>query len=404
MKILMLTPYLPYPPASGGQIRTLNLLKYLSKKHEITLVCLYKNNNEKKYISYLKPYCRAVYMCKRAEKPWQPGNILRAIFSSYPFLIVRNYSKEAAHVLEDLLKKEQFDVIHAETFYIMPHLPETPIPFVLVEQTIEYEVYQHFINSLPFFIRPIFSLDIAKLKYWERYYWRKAQLVGAVSEVDKKVITTLEPQIKPVVIPNGAGDEMFVDHLYPKDLSELKLLFVGNFFWLQNTEAADFLIKNVYPKIERAFPKVSIIIAGQNAKNKLAGVSTNEIQIIDIAPDDLKAIKKLYREATVFIAPIFGPGGTRLKLLASMAAGLPIVSTETGITGLEVEDSKHILVANTPDQFVQRIKEIYKNKKKYETIRKNAYELAHAKYNWQAISNQLEIVYKNIIRKNEVRN
>lgn len=46
MKILMLTPYLPYPDSSGGQIRTLNLLKYLCKKHEITLVSLIKDPKE----------------------------------------------------------------------------------------------------------------------------------------------------------------------------------------------------------------------------------------------------------------------------------------------------------------------------------------------------------------------
>src|SRR3990167_6975787 len=102
MRILMLTPYLPYPPASGGQIRTLNLLKYLSQNNEITLVCLYKNDEEKKYLSHLKPYCESIYLCKRAEKPWQLKNIFKAIFGPYPFLIVRNFSPEAAKVLKKL--------------------------------------------------------------------------------------------------------------------------------------------------------------------------------------------------------------------------------------------------------------------------------------------------------------
>ena len=65
MKILMVTPYLPYPPASGGQIRTFNLLKYLSKQNEIVLVALYKNNQEKQYVSRLQAYCEKVYLCKR---------------------------------------------------------------------------------------------------------------------------------------------------------------------------------------------------------------------------------------------------------------------------------------------------------------------------------------------------
>jgi glycosyltransferase involved in cell wall biosynthesis len=393
----MLTPYLPYPPASGGQIRTFNLLKYLSQNNEITLVCLYKNEEEKKYVRYLEAYCKSIYLCKRAQNPWQPTNILKAVFSTYPFLIVRNFSPEAARILKQLLRKKSFDVIHAETFYVMPHLPETPIPFVLVEQTIEFKVYQHFVNSLSFFIRPFFLLDIAKLKYWERYYWKKAQVVGTVSEADRRVIKELEPKLNPVIIPNGAGDEMYISKIPPKNLKDQKLLFVGNFYWLQNTEAANYLIERIFPKLKQEFPDIKVVIAGQNATGKIKK-RKRDINIIDIKTDDVAKIKSLYRQATMFIAPIFGPGGTRLKLLASMASGLPIISTKTGIQGLDLEDKIHVLIANTPDEFIEKIKLAFKNKKIYDTIRTNAHKLVAEKYNWQVISNQLEIVYRKITK------
>lgn len=400
----MLTPYLPYPPASGGQIRSFNLLKYLSKRHEITLVCLYKNNDDKKYLSQLRPYCKSIYLCKRAEKPWQVKNILRAIFSSYPFLIVRNFSKDADQIVKKLVKEVSFDVIHAETFYIMPHLPETPTPFVLVEQTIEYKVYQHFLRSVPFFLRPLLNIDIAKLKYWERYYWKKAQVVGTVSESDAKVISALEPNIKPVVIPNGAGDEMFVKTLLPKKMTAPTLLFVGSFYWLQNTEAATYLAERIFPLIKNDIPDVRLIIAGQNAKNKISEIQKEGIKIIDIAPDDSNAIKDLYQHATLFLAPIFGPGGTRLKILAAMASGLPIITTTTGIEGLSVEPGVHVLIANKEEEFVKMIKRALSDKKLYENMRKKSYDLVKEKYSWQAISHTLEIVYQKIIKKGENRN
>jgi hypothetical protein len=118
MKILMLTPYLPYPPASGGQIRTLNLLKYLSKNNEITLVSLYKKKEEIKNVAYLKKYCKHVYACKRAEKPWQIKIILETLLTFNPLLIVRNFSHEAQQLLAELTGKEKFDVIHR-----IPSLP-----------------------------------------------------------------------------------------------------------------------------------------------------------------------------------------------------------------------------------------------------------------------------------------
>ena len=396
MKILMLTPYLPYPPASGGQIRTLYLLKYLSQNHEITLVSLYKNEKEKEYARHLKSFCKNIYLCKRAEKPWQLGNILSSIFSFLPFLIVRNYSVEAKKTIEKLLKTERFDVIHAETFYIMPHIPKTSIPILLVEQTIEFKVYQHFISHLPFIIKLGLVLDILKLRAWEIHYWKKASLVATVSDTDKKTIQSIAPLADPVVIPNGAGDEMFVDSLPEKKFNQPKLLFMGNFYWLQNVEAAEYLINKIFPKIKKQVPDISLIIAGQNTTNKIKIEKTNQIAIINIAPDDTATVKKLYSEATLFVSPIFGPGGTRLKILAAMASGLPVISTLIGIEGLGVEEKKHVLTAKSLDDFTNNILLAIKNHSLYYHIQKQAFSLVKQKYSWPSLAKQLEIAYQQI--------
>lgn len=392
----MLTPYVPYPPSSGGQVRTYNLLKYLSKNNKITLVCLYKNDQEKEYLNKLKPYCQSIYFCQRSPHPWTLKNILKSVFSLKPFLIVRNYSQEAELILKNLLEKERFDIIHAETFYIMPHLPKTNIPIFLLEQTIEYQVYQHFVNSLPFFIKPLFSLDILKLKIWEKNFWKKAYMVGAVSDNDKKIINRLDPEIKPVIIPNGAGEDMIISKLLLKDLKKPSILFLGNFFWLQNTEAANYLINKIAPLAIKTSLNIKFVIAGQNAAKKI-GISKNQnIEIIDIGTDQNELVKQIYQQATIFIAPIFGPGGTRLKILAAMASGIPVISTKTGVTGLTVKNNHDVLIANTPEEFIESIKKIIKDKKLYEKIRTNAYSLIKKKYNWQSIAQKLESVYYNI--------
>jgi len=398
MKILMLTPYVPFPPSSGGQIRTLNLLKYLAKNHEISLVALYKNKNEKDYISHLNKYCKKIYLCKRPEKPWDLGNIFKAVFSFLPFLIVRNYSFEAKEIIKKLLLQEKFDVIHAETFYIMPHIPRTSIPILLVEQTIEYKVYQHFINSLPFFIRLFFYIDIIKLTYWERYYWKKANLVAAVSSSDEKIIKSLENKIKTAIVPNGAGEEMIVDKLFQKDLKKPVILFQGNFNWLQNTEAAQYLINKLYPLLIKTIPHLKIIISGQNAnKINFAQQESRNIEIKNITVGDTEMVRKLFRNSTLFIAPIFGPGGTRLKILASMAAGTPVISTRIGLEGLEITNFKQALIANSPQEFVEKISQILSDKKMYDGIRENAYLLVKEKYSWQRIAKKLETVYQSIL-------
>ena len=395
MKILMVTPYLPYPPASGGQIRTLNLLKYLSKNNRITLVALYKDEEEKKYLQHLKSFCREIYLCKRPEKPWKADLILKSLFSRQPFLIVRNFSSEAKNKIEKLLSKEDFDVIHSETFYVMPHIPQTKTPILLVEQTIEYEVYQHFVDKLPLLIRPFFYSDILKLKYWERYYWKKASMVATVSLRDKKLIRRIEPSIFPVIIPNGAGDDMLVEKLPVKTLTNPVLLFIGNFFWLQNKEAANYLIQEIYPQLKKELPDFHLIVAGQEA-TRINPPHDPNLEIINIERSDSETVKKLYHQASLFIAPIYGPGGTRLKILASMASGLPVVGTKTGFEGLDVKDNVHVLVANDRESFIEKIKLVLTNKKLYEKLQRNSLVKVRESYSWNSITKRLINIYKTV--------
>jgi polysaccharide biosynthesis protein PslH len=392
----MLTPYVPFPPASGGQIRTLNLIKSLSKDHEIILVALYKDEEQKKYGEDLKPYCKEIYLCKRAKKPWQVKNVLKAIFTKWPFLIVRNYSEEARNVVDTILNEQTIDVIHAETFYVMPHVPQTKVPTLLVDQTIEYKVYQHYVETL---IKPLafaLNLDIIKLKFWERYYWRKADAVVLVSEADERIVNTLEPSVKTELVPNGAGEDMLVETPTKRDLIKPKLLFVGNFLWLQNTEAAEFLIKQIYPLIKKAIPHATVIVAGQHAQEKLGALAENHVKIIDIPYDDKVTMIDLYKTSTLFISPIYGAGGTRLKILAAMASGLPIVGTKISLEGLATKEDVHAVIAETPSEFVAGVKELLHNEAKYYELQKAAHALVMQTYSYSAISKKLVDVYKSI--------
>ncbi len=391
----MLTPYVPYPPSSGGQIRTFNLIKYLSKKHEITLVALYKNEKEKKYEREIKKYCKEVFLCKRPSSPWQVDNILKTIFSAYPFLIVRNTSSEAREKIKALLEKKKFDVIHAETFYVMPHLPPTTTPILLVEQTIEYKVYQHFVNTLPFFVRPFFYLDILKLRHWERFFWRKAKMVATVSKYDRNEILKLEKNLKIIIVGNAAGDEMF--KIKKKIQSEKKkLFFIGNFSWLQNTEAAHFILDKIYPLLKKR-KDIQFIIAGQRSYEKIGEKDMKNLKVIDLEMESAEKVEELYAEAYAFISPILGPGGTRLKLLAAMASRTPIISTPQGVEGLGLKDGYSVLVAKTPAEFVKKINLILDNPSLYRKIQNAAYSRALKFFTWKSIAHELEKVYSQIV-------
>ena len=210
MKILMLTPYLPFPPSSGGQVRSYNLIKHLSQAHEITLFSLIKSDEERRFIPELKKYCKKVFIFKRSKSPWTLRNVLLTGLGPYPFLVIRNLSPQERGAISQELAKDKYDLIHAETFYVMPHIPKTDIPILLVEQTIEYLVYKHYVESLKNpILRLLFSIDLTKLKYWETLFWKKADGVVAVSKADKDEMLKLTPGLDVGLVPNGVNLEFF---------------------------------------------------------------------------------------------------------------------------------------------------------------------------------------------------
>jgi len=399
MKILMLTPYLPYPDSSGGQIRTQNLLKHLRNEHEITLFSLIKNK-EKKYVPILeKKFCKKVKVYNRPEKPWTTGNILRTGFSRLPFLVIRNFSSQAKNAIAEELDNHSYDLIHVETFYAMPHLPPTKIPVVLVDQTIEYQVYHHYVhNSAPIFLRPLLNIDVAKLKYWERFYWRQADKVIAVSEKDKKEMLKLEPGLDVSIVPNGVNLEFFRKKTSWQTDNPI-ILFVGNFHWLQNTEAAELLIKEILPLVQKRVPKAKLLIIGQYQPESLMNQTADKITIKNLKEDDSVSIKNAYYKSTVFVSPIKGPGGTRLKNLAAMASQLPIVSTTVGVRGLGVKDNQHVLIRNSAKSIAEAIIQLIKEPNMAKGLAVSARKFVEEHYDYQTIAQHLSQIYQSVKEK-----
>ncbi len=392
----MIMPYFPYPTSSGGQIRSNNLIKHLSKSHEITLVSLIKTDEEKKYIKYLSPYCEKIFIFKRSQKPFTFSNVIKAGFSTHPFLVVRNFSTTASKALPDIINEGKFDIIHAETFYVIPNLPETKVPLVLVDQTIEFEVYKHYVQKYRFpFLRPLLSIDVLKLRRWEVYYWKKSSVTVAVSQRDAKIMKSAVPNLDIKVVPNGVGEDLIEDVQirYNK-----YILFMGNYSWLQNVEAAKILAKSVFPNIIKHLPGTKLIIAGQFTK-KIENLSSENISIVDIQGDDVASVKKYYNSCGLMIAPLYGPGGSRLKILGAMAAKLPVITTSIGISGIKATHQKNVLIGDSPEDLAKLAIRILNNKDLYKKIAINARKFVLENYSYESIAKQYELIYEKLIDK-----
>lgn len=392
MKILMLTPYLPYPLLTGGQARSYNLIKRLSNLgHKITLFSLIKNENEKKYVGELEKYCQEVMVFNRSEKPWTLENILKTGLSFYPFLVVRNWASGEKKALEEKIKKEKFDLIHAETFYVMPHIPQTNIPILLVEQTIEYLVYRHFADEFKIpVLKHLLYLDVIKMKHWELKYWKRAKKVVAMSLDDKKSMLFQIPSLDVDIVPNGVDSEFFGQKKFERSKTPI-ILYLGNFTWLQNREAVQILIDKVWPKIKLKIPECKLWIIGKDAKDFFQKLESENIRVEEIAD-----IREAYQRSWVLVAPIYGGGGTRYKNLEAFASGLPVVTTSIGIRGTDVKDGEDLIIRDTPDDIADAAVNLIQDKDLYEKIAENAKAVAKNKYDWDPIAKKLSDIYEKL--------
>ena len=301
-------------------------------------------------------------------------------------------------VIVEELKKEKYDLIHAETFYVMPHLGKTSVPTILVEQTIWHDVYKHYVmHKVPLLLRPFFLQDVAKIKYWEKYYWSKADRLFGVSKEDREEMRKLVPQKEVGIIPNGVDTKHYREKIVKKYKPARILYGVTNFEWLQNEEATEILIKKVWPLIKKKMPDVKIWIVGRKIPLWIKKESKNgEILVSENIPDARDA----YKGATIMVAPIRGAGGTRLKILEAMAAELPVVSTKVGVAGLDLEDGKNVLIADDPKDIAEKAVKLLKNSKLTEKIGIEGRKHVEKYFDWKKVVKLHDPVYKKLV-KNE---
>jgi len=391
MKILMLVPFLPIDQMSGGQTRWYHLVKHLSEKHEITLMSLIKDEEEKEYLPRIEKYCKKVYVFKRPKSPWTFRNLFLTLISFNPLVVIRNLSLEERSAIKKELSTHKYDLIHAETFYVMPHIPKTKIPIILVEPTIEYSVYKHYVdNEVNPILKPIYMFDVIKLKFWEKFYWHRATKLFAVSEDDKKLIQKEVPAIDVGVISNGVDLEFFDSKKVIKK-DPPRILYHGNFKWMQNVEAVNLLVHEIWPKVKSEVKDVKLWISGRNIPSGIVEYSKkdHDIEVSESIEDNRDA----YKGSTLLVTPIRGPGGTRLKVLEAMASGLPVISTPVGVAGLGISEGKEALVSSNMDELSEMVVDLLKNKEKREKIGKEGKEFVRLNFDWSGIVTKLNKVY-----------
>lgn len=396
----MITPYIPRLHQSGGQRHSFFTTKYLSKTNDITLIC-YSRDNEG--LEDLKKYCKKVVFVKRS-KTWSIKNILTTGFSPYPFLLVNYINSEFKEAISNEIKTGQYDLIHCDCLYPMPNIPKTNIPIVLVDVTIEYAIYQHYVESLrglKKIISPLLWLDVLKLKYWETRYWKQTNTVVMFSHEDKNFVTTTTGRSDIRVFDDAVDPEYFKLPQKTKKSPFPSILFgASNMKWMQNRESVEMILSDYWPSIKSRYPTAKLYIIGRNAPEFFSKHNSNDIIVAEAEISGLKDPQYYYEYCWLLLAPMGSGGGTRNKFLEGMTFGLPVITNpEGGMGNIKIKNYFHAIVC-PKKEILKNVYQLFDSPKYRSDMGRAAKDLIRTDYSFDHSVDKLNQIYEEITKKN----
>lgn len=403
-KILWLSHFIPYPPKGGNLQRSYNLIREVSKNHEITLLTF----NQSKIISSSESLHNAVAHFSKFCKVAGVVNILSE-YSAFRRLCLllkgllpwKTYtvswleSLEFASNLESLLKENSFDVIHFDTISL--------VPYVKYIKNAKVVLNHHNIESLMMLRRSENESNILKKIYfyqegkkiarYERDVCKLFDLNITCSDLDTNRLKEITGMSNCITIPNGVDLEYF----NPIDIAikPKSLIFAGGLTWYPNLDAMSFFLKSVWPILVKEVPDVSMTIIGRSPPTWM-------IEMQDLYPN-LKVtgfvddVRPYIAEAHIYVCPIKDGGGTKLKVLDALAMKKTLIADQIACEGIDVKDQESVIFASSADEYLRAIKLLIADQELAGRIAEKGLELINEKYSFVKIGEQLSTAYSELI-------
>jgi len=401
MKVLFLTPQVPYPPQQGAALRNWGLISGLAVQHEVAVCSFLAPGQATEPTDLLRAVCRIETVPLPVRTP---RDRLRGMFTTpQPDMALRLASELYARQLADWLAREPFGVVHVGGIEMAPYLDVVaaaqPRPLVVFDDlNCEYLLQQRtFLTELRVPARwpgAAYSfVQWRRLRRYEAQVCRRADRVLAVSEADAAALEKLVPGLEVAVIPNGVDTRAY----YPTfpgsgpQVPENALVFTGTMDFRPNVDAVLWFARQVLPRIRAEVPGVRFFVVGQRPHRRLDGLRGDPAIVLTGWVEDTRPY---IAHAAVYVAPLRIGGGTRLKLLEAMAMGKPVVATRLGAEGYPLTDGRELLLADTPVDFAAAVVALLRTPERRAELGQAARGFVEQQYDWRAIVPRVEAAYR----------
>jgi glycosyltransferase involved in cell wall biosynthesis len=402
MRILLISRCPPYPLYLGDRLIVYHLAQELEARHHtIDLLAFADRPDDWGEQGQYDPYFRHVQLIPEPRRT-QFSYLRRMLFPSsrWPQRAEQSWSPEMWRAIEARLTTEHYDAIHLfggiqvyEFYGALGRRPAIITPYESYSLYLRRAVEQGGTGLK--LSRTVSRVQFMLAQGFESWVFTPYARTVVVSERDRDELLTLNPALKIEVIPNGVDTYTF----HPRPVKRIPaLLFVGNYEYAPNVDAALRLATEIFPQVQARIPGVRLWLVGNAPPPELLALQENKglnpiartnVRVTGRVPD----VRPYLARAGVFVSPLRLGAGIKNKVLEALAMGCPVVGTPLSMDGIAVRDGEHVLTADG-DALVEAILRVLQDADLQAHLSTNGRKLVEARYSWNHVGERYETLYR----------
>jgi polysaccharide biosynthesis protein PslH len=392
LHVLVLSARLPFPPRWGFATRVYHLTRQLAARHQVTLVT-YAGSADAENVERLRQEFGVETVTRdHPTRLAKRANQLRSLASRVPYDSRATYSKEMQRVLDGVAAARRVDVVQLEsTLLSLYRLP--PEALVIVdEHNVDYEYYERMReNERSPLRRAYYRLEELRFQRFEQRCWRDVDGCVMTSEREAEIVRAAAPETPAIGVPNGVD----IDYFRPSDepLEPRTIVFNGTLDYRPNLDGAEFLVRQVLPRLRERYPDVRVVLVGRGSQSDLDSFRGLGVEVTGEVPD----VRPYLARAAVVTVPIRTGSGTRLKVVEGLAMGRGMVSTTLGCEGVDVRDGEHLLIADSSEDFAAGVMRLFEEPQLAAELGRAGREKMVREYSWAYAGELLESFYQHVL-------
>jgi glycosyltransferase involved in cell wall biosynthesis len=395
MRILLLAQVVANTPDSGPRAKTREVLRYLARQHEVTFCAFARSPAEEADAAALRDICRRVVTVPLRRSRLADAGYLAASLLTHDSVLLRRDDRAAMHdAVRQVLQQERIDVVHVDQLTMLRFVPEDwPGTVVLDDHNAVWQLTERLAEHAGDPLRRwLLRREARLLRGVEGAACRRAQLVLAVSPQDRAALRQVAgPAACIETVPIAVDVAQYAPLRATRQPHPNRLLSIGTLFWPPNSAGLLWWLRFGYRQLQARCPDVTYDIVGARPPRALRRCvqAYAGVQLHGYVPD----AGPFWATAGALAVPLLAGGGMRVKILAAMALGVPVVSTTIGAEGLAVRHGEHLLLADTPEAFAGACASVLREPALARHLAANAYRLVRERYDTPVALRALDTAY-----------